>query len=159
VSAAHDEGAHDPARGAPPAPGRTVDAGEMPVAYEARNEFEAQCVRSVLEDAGIRSLTLPHGQAIFGFPMRAGASGVPVRVLPDDLSRAKQVIAEARWVGRSVDWDEVDVGEMPPDVARMLARARTDAWIRRALLAVAWVALAMVACSFAVALVRSVLGT
>jgi Putative prokaryotic signal transducing protein len=155
VSTAHDEGAHEPARNVPPASGRTVDAGEMPVAYEARNEFEAQCIRSVLEDAGIRSLTLPHGQAIFGFPMRAGASGVPVRVLPDDLSRAKQVIAEARWVGRSVDWDEVDVGEMPPEVARMLARAKADAWIRRALLAVAWVALAVVVLSIAVGLIRS----
>ena len=137
---------------------RAVDAGDMPTAYEARNEFEAQCVRGVLEDAGIRSVTVPAGQAIFGFPLRAGARGVPVRVLPDDLSRARQVIAEARWTGRSIDWDEVDVGEMPPEVARMLARSRSDRWIRRAFLAVAWVALATVILGMAVSLYRATRG-
>lgn len=135
-----------------------VDAGDMPVAYDARNEFEAQCVRGVLEDAGIRSVTVPAGQAIFGFPLRAGARGVPVRVLPDDLSRARQVIAEARWTGRSIDWDEVDVGEMPPEVARMLARSRGDRWMRRAFLAVAWVALATVLLGMVVSLYRAARG-
>ena len=133
-----------------------VDAGGMPVAYDARNEFEAQCVRSVLEDAGIRSVTLPSGQAIFGFPLRAGAAGVPVRVLAEDLSRAKQVIAEARWVGRSVDWDEVDVGEMPPDVARIMARTRRDRWVQRAVMAVAWLALLVVFGSIVLGLVRAI---
>lgn len=137
---------------------RAVDVGDMPTAYEARNEFEAQCVRGVLEDAGIRSVTVPAGQAIFGFPLRAGARGVPVRVLPDDLSRARQVIAEARWTGRSIDWDEVDVGEMPPEVARMLARSQSDRWIRRAFLAVAWVALATVVLGMAVSLYRAARG-
>lgn len=137
---------------------RAIDVGDMPTAYEARNEFEAQCVRGVLEDAGIRSVTVPAGQAIFGFPLRAGARGVPVRVLPDDLSRARQVIAEARWTGRSIDWDEVDVGEMPPEVARMLARSRSDRWIRRAFLAVAWVALATVVLGMAVSLYRAARG-
>jgi hypothetical protein len=123
---------------------RAVDAGDMPTAYEARNEFEAQCVRGVLEDAGIRSVTVPAGQAIFGFPLRAGARGVPVRVLPDDLSRARQVIAEARWTGRSIDWDEVDVGEVPPEVARMLGGDRAGRWIRRGILGVAWVIIAVI---------------
>ena len=135
-----------------------VDAGAMPTVFEARSDFEAQCVRGVLEDAGIRSVTVPAGQAIFGFPLRAGARGVPVRVLPDDLSRARQVIAEARWTGRSIDWDEVDVGEMPPEVARMLARSRSDRWIRRAFLAVAWIALATVVLGMAVSLYRAARG-
>lgn len=134
--------------------GRAVDAAAMPVAFEARNEFEARCVQSVLEDAGIRSVTLPTGQAIFGFPMRVG-SMVPVRVLPDDLTRARQAIAEARWVGRSVDWDDVDVGEMPPEVARMLARSRSDAWIRRGILGVAWAAILAVLASIGVGLFRA----
>jgi hypothetical protein len=125
--------------------GTPVDAGTMPTVFEARSEFEAQCVRGVLEDAGIRSVTVPTGQGIFGFPLRAGARTVPVRVLPDDLSRARQALSEARWTGKSVDWDEVDVGEMPPEVARVLAGARRDRWVRRAFLAVAWVALAFVA--------------
>ena len=127
--------------------GVPMDAGAMPTVFEARSDFEAQCVRGVLEDSGIRSVMVPAGQGIFGFPMRAGARTVPVRVLPEDLSRARQALSEARWTGRSVDWDAVEVGEIPPEVARVLAGARTDRWIRRALLAVAWVALAFVALS------------
>jgi hypothetical protein len=81
-----------------------------------------------------------------------------VRVLPDDLSRARQVLAEARWTGRSVDWDQVDVGEVPPEVARVLARSRTEAWIRRAHVALAWLVLALVAAGFVVSVVRLVRG-
>jgi hypothetical protein len=136
-------------------PRRTMDAGAMPVAYDARNEFEAQCVRSVLEDAGIRSVTLPTGQGVFGFPLRAGTAGVPVRVLPEDHSRALQVIAEARWVGRSIDWDEIDVGDVPPEVARMLGRGRSERVLARAMMAVAWIALSVVLLSFVVSLVRA----
>jgi hypothetical protein len=125
-------------------PGREIDAGAMPAAFEARSEFEAQCVRSVLEDAGIASVIPPTGQAIFGFPLRTGGSTVPVRVLPEDLSRARQVLAEARWTGKSIDWDEVDVGEVPPEVARVLRGDRAGRWIRRGILAVAWVLIAVI---------------
>jgi hypothetical protein len=125
-------------------PGREIDAGAMPAAFEARSEFEAQCVRSVLEDAGIASVIPPTGQAIFGFPLRTGGNTVPVRVLPEDLSRARQVLAEARWTGKSIDWDEVDVGEVPPEVARVLRGDRAGRWIRRGILAVAWVLIAVI---------------
>jgi hypothetical protein len=126
------------------APGREIDAGAMPAAFEARSEFEAQCVRSVLEDAGIASVMPPTGQAIFGFPLRTGGNTVPVRVLPEDLSRARQVLAEARWAGKSIDWDEVDVGEVPPEVERMLRGGRAGRWIRRVILGVAWVLIAVI---------------
>ena len=116
----------------------------MPAAFEARSEFEAQCVRSVLSDAGIASVIPPTGQAIFGFPLRTGGNTVPVRVLPEDLSRARQVLAEARWTGKSIDWDEVDVGEVPPEVARVLRGDRAGRWIRRGILAVAWVLIAVI---------------
>lgn len=137
-----------------PREGLAVDAGDMPVAVEASSEFEAECARSVLEEAGIRSVVIPSGQPIFGFPLRAGGRTVPVRVLPDDLSRARQVLAEARWTGKSIDWDEVDVGEVPPEVARVLSRARREAWIRRASQALAWLMLALVAAGMAVSLWR-----
>ena len=143
-----------PARG----PGDPLDAADMPVAHEARSEFEAQCVRSVLEEAGIRSVVLPGGQAVFGFPLRPGG-GVPVRVLPEDLTRARQAIAEARWVGRSIDWDELDVGDMPPDVARMLGRARRERLVHRLLMAIGWVALAAVVGGIAAGVWRSIART
>ena len=136
-------------------PGRMMDAGTMPVAYNARNEFEAQCVRSVLEDAGIKSVTLVPGQGIFGFPLRASAPGVPVRVLPEDHSRALQVIAEARWVGRSIDWDEVDVGEVPPEVARMLDRKRPERIFIRIVKSLIWIYLAVVLVGMVGSLVRT----
>lgn len=138
------------------APRHPLDAAAMPVAHEARNEFEAQCVRTVLEDAGIRSVVLPSGQAVFGFPLRAGGATVPVRVLPEDLTRARQAISEARWTGRSIDWDELDVGEVPPDVARILGSARRERIVRRLVLAVAWAALATVLAGVAVSLFRSI---
>lgn len=127
----------------------------MPVAYEARNEFEAQCVRTVLEDAGIKSVTLAPGQGIFGFPLRASAPGVPVRVLPEDHSRALQVIAEARWVGRSVDWDEVDVGDVPPEVARVLDRGRSERIFARLVKSLIWIYLAAVVVGIVVPVIRA----
>lgn len=158
----HDGRGSDATRNSPDRPSpdmqRRMDSSSMPIACEARNEFEAQCVQSVLEDAGIQSIRDPSGVAIFGFPLRAGSTAVPVRVLPEDLSRARQMISEARWVGKSVDWDDVDVGEMPPDVIRMLSRARSDRVIGHVIMAVAWVAIAAVMVSIAIGLVRSISG-
>jgi hypothetical protein len=54
------------------------------------------------------------------------------------------VLAEARWTGKSIDWDEVDVGEVPPEVARVLRGDRAGRWIRRGILAVAWVLIAVI---------------
>ena len=136
-------------------PRRIMDAGTMPVAYNARNEFEAQCVRSVLEDAGIKSVALVPGQGIFGFPLRASAPGVPVRVLPEDHSRALQVIAEARWVGRSIDWDEVDVGDVPPEVARVLDRGKSERIFARLVKSLIWIYLAAVIIGIVVPVIRA----
>lgn len=135
-----------------------VDVGKMPCVYEARDDFEAQCVRSVLLEAGIRSVVLSSGESIFGFPMRAGRAVVPVRVLEEDLSQAKQAISEARWTGRSVDWDEVDVGEVPPEVAQVLRRAGRERVIVRVLLVLGWLALGLVFISIGTGVVRAVLG-
>ena len=87
---------------------------------------------------------------------KATAESKQHAITSEDLSRAKQVIAESRWVGRSVDWDEVDVGEMPPDVARIMARTRRDRWVQRAVMAVAWLALLVVVGSIALGLLRAI---
>jgi len=150
------EPAPDPASGDAP-PHRLLDAGDLAVAFEARNDFEAQCVRTLLQEVGIQSVTIPSGAAIFGFPLRPGG-GIPVRVLPEDLTRARQTIAEAKFVGKSIDWDDVDVGEVPPDVARVLAGARRTRMTRRAISAVAIVALVVIAVAVVRALVVSIAG-
>jgi hypothetical protein len=58
-------------------------------------------------------------------------------------------------VGRSIDWDEIDVGDVPPEVARMLGRGRSERVLARAMMAVAWIALSVVLLSFVVSLVRA----
>lgn len=101
----------------------SVDAGDMPTAALARSDFEAEAIRAVLADAGIRSLFIPTSTGVFGFPLGLRGEGIPVRVLPDDLSRAREVLSQARFTGRSVDWDDVDIGEMPPEVRATLERS------------------------------------
>jgi len=132
------------------------DPGLLPTVHLARDEFEAECVRGVLEDAGIASVVPPTGQGVFGFPLRAGGPGVPVRVLPQDLSRAREVLAEARWRGRSIDWDEVDVGDMPPEVARLMRPAGRASRIRRAAIGVALVLLALMLALVALGACRTI---
>jgi hypothetical protein len=99
-----------------------MDAGDLSTVAFASTEFEAEALRAVLDDAGISSLFLPSGSNLFGFPLRADGGSIPVKVLPEDLSRAKEVLSRAKFIGRSVDWDDVDVGEMPPDVRSVLER-------------------------------------
>lgn len=99
-----------------------VDVGDMATVMYASTEFEAEAVRAVLADSGIRSVMVPSGANVFGFPLAASGRGIPVRVLPDELDRARTALAQAQFVGRSVDWDDVDVGEIPPDVQRDLGR-------------------------------------
>ena len=128
---------HEPAGGTDAGGGGRprLDVGAMSTVHDARTEFEAECIRSVLEDAGIPSVVPPSGQGIFGFPLRAGGASVPVRVLPEDLSRARQVLAEARWAGKSIDWDDADVGEAPPEVLGELGRAARHRRVRRIVMA------------------------
>lgn len=140
------------------APPHVLDAGALEVAFEARNEFEAQCVRALLEDVGIRSVTVPSGELVYGFPLCSGGR-IAVRVLPEDATRARQAIAEAKFVGRSIDWDELDVGEVPPEVARVLEGSRRARLVRRAFFAVAALLLAAIAVSFVVGLVTSIART
>lgn len=101
-----------------------VDAGDLPTAAEAQNEFQAEAIRAVLIDAGISSIYVPSGSSLFGFSTAPGRT-IPVKVLPQDLSRAKEVLSRAKFVGRSVDWDDVDVGDMPPEVRTTLEQGRT----------------------------------
>jgi hypothetical protein len=94
----------------------------MPTVTHAQTEFEAEAIRAVLADAGIRSLVVPCGSNVFGFPMAPGGKGIPVKVLEEDLSRAREVLSRARFVGRSVDWDDADLGEMAPEVRAALEK-------------------------------------
>jgi hypothetical protein len=57
-------------------------------------------------------------------------------VLPEDLSRARQVLAEARWSGKSIDWDDADVGEVPAEVRDELGKGERHRRVRRIVMAV-----------------------
>lgn len=110
-----------------------VDIGDLVTVFEARSEFEAETIRAVLKDAGILSVALPSGSGVFGFPLTAQGLTVPVRVLPHDYDRAREVLAHARFIGRSVDWDDADVGEMLPEVRAVLEKPRGMMWAGKAM--------------------------
>ena len=76
-------------------------------------ELHAQMLADALQDEGIESEV--SGGVTGGF--RAEAPGmVKVLVRATDLARAKAIFQDWEHQGESVDWDEVDVGEMEDDV-------------------------------------------
>ena len=65
------------------------------------------------------------------------------------------MIAEARWVGRSIDWDEVDVGDVPPEVARVLDRGQSERIFARLVKSLIWIYLAAVIIGIVVPVIRA----
>lgn len=81
---------------------------------DAQGEFEARTIVAVLEDAGIEGHVFVLGDLGLTTSISPGGRGVPVFVRRSMVDRARQVLAESREIGASVDWDSIDVGEEPP---------------------------------------------
>jgi hypothetical protein len=54
------------------------------------------------------------------------------------------VLAEARWAGKSIDWDEADVGEVPSEVREELGKGERHRRVRRVVMAVGRAVLAAI---------------
>ncbi len=80
-----------------------------------RHELEAQSLRAVLEDAGISAVVDSSPFAAIPCDWMPG-SEVAVRVPRDQFDLAKQTLEISRIHAESIDWDEVDLGEMPTEV-------------------------------------------
>jgi uncharacterized membrane protein YcjF (UPF0283 family) len=77
---------------------------------------------------------------------------MPVQVAAGDLARARAALAEAKDAAARLDWDSVEVGEPPPEVAAVLERPRKSRRMRFLVLAVLAIAvllsLAVITSSF-----------
>ncbi|MFO0827388.1 MAG: DUF2007 domain-containing protein [Phycisphaerales bacterium] len=114
------------ARGKPEAPTYSVrmhdgdpaahdDPGPLVTVYEAEHEFEAHTVAAVLADANIRAFVFSGSVLGYADPIFGLRGRVPVQVAEAHLERARRALKEAKYIGASIDWDSVDVGEDEPD--------------------------------------------
>ena len=127
--------------------------GGLVTVAEAASEFEAQTIVAVLADSGIDAVVFPLATIPIPDPLRNRPPGrMPVQVAADDLGRARAVLAEAKQAAAGLDWDEVDVGEPPPEVAATLVRThgrrRGRLLAPIAMLIAALLALVIIASSF-----------
>lgn len=130
-----------------------ASASGLVTVFEAAGEFEAQTVVAVLADAGIEAHVFPLATIPIPDALRARPAGVmPVQVARADLERARAALAAAREAAANLDWDTVELGDPPPEVAASLGRSRSRGRLR--LLAIgllalaAMIALAVVATGF-----------
>lgn len=118
-----------------------ASASGLATVVEAGSEFEAQTVVAVLADAGIEAHVFPLATIPIPNALRARPTGaMPVQVAAADLGRARAALAAAREAAANLDWDAVEVGDPPPDIAASLARSRGSRRLRT--LAFALIALA-----------------
>lgn len=130
-----------------------ASASGLVTVVEAASEFEAQTVVAVLADAGIEAHVFPLATIPIPDALRARPSGaMPVQVAAADLARARAALAAAREAAASLDWDAVELGDPPPEIAASLGRSRGRRRLRALALALialgAIIALAVIAASF-----------
>lgn len=117
---------------------------------EANGEFEAQTLVAILAEAGIDAHVFPLATIPIPDPFRARAPGrMPVQVAAADLERATEAIAAARESAARIDWDEVEVGDPPPEVAAALGGRRRRGRLRFLALAIVAIAVLVAIASLA----------
>ena len=88
---------------------------------DCSNELEGQELRSVIEDAGIPAFVLETETLGIGLGRTdARLGGVQVKVARSNRERAREALELSRIQSARIDWDEVDVGEAPPEVLNVL---------------------------------------
>jgi len=82
-------------------------------------ELEAQSLRALLADAGITAVVQSSPFSALS-SVHVPGSEVALRVPRHQLEQAKQTIEVSRIHAAAIDWDEVDLGEMPEEVEDLL---------------------------------------
>ena len=109
---------------------RTGDGLEL--LLNCRNEIAAQEVRSLLEASGMPAFVF--GKGGLGLNMtdeHARHGGLQVQVPAGRVEEARQILKSVESDAASIDWDEVDVGDMPPEVADIVESQAATHAIRR----------------------------
>lgn len=87
-----------------------------------RSELEAREICTLLEEADMPAYVFSKGG--LGVDMVSGDARIgvaQVQVPAVRLEEARSIIRSVEEVSSMIDWDEVDVGEMPDEVAEVLA--------------------------------------
>ena len=84
-----------------------------------QHELEAQSLSAILEEAGIYAVVNSSPFTVLSCAIAPG-SEVTLRVPQDQLELAKQALEISRIHAATIDWDEVDLGEMPPEVENLI---------------------------------------
>ena len=84
-----------------------------------QHELEAQSLSAILEEAGIFAVVNSSPFTVLSCATAPG-SEVTLRVPQDQLEQAKQALEISRIHAATIDWDEVDLGDMPPEVENLI---------------------------------------
>ena len=88
------------------------DPADLAPAATGADEFEAQTKAAVLEAEGIDAFVFTAERNwTGGVGLAKSEAGVAVWVKREDIARAKQILRERAEDARSIDWEQVDVGE------------------------------------------------
>lgn len=97
-----------------------------------RNEIAAQEIRCLLEAAGMPAFVF--GKGGLGLNMSdevARHGGLQVQVPAGRVQEARDILKSIESDASLIDWDEVDVGDMPPEVADIVESREVTHAIRR----------------------------
>ena len=97
-----------------------------------RNEIAAQEIRSLLEASGMPAFVF--GKGGLGLNMtdeHARHGGLEVQVPAGRVEEARAILESVESDASTIDWDEVDVGDMPPEVANIVESQMATHAIRR----------------------------
>lgn len=83
-----------------------------------RSPLEVEALVAALRERGIEAIGFNYAASI----MQSTAVPQTISVHREDLERAKAALEEIRADSREIDWDTLDVGEMPQEVEQELNR-------------------------------------
>ncbi len=96
------------------------------------NELEAQEIRMILEEAGMPAFVFDKGG--LGLNMADGEARVgatQVQVPSGRIDEARSILESIVSDSAGIDWEQVDVGDMPPEVADVLGSRNAMHSVRR----------------------------